>query len=124
MAYYFIDAGEVQTAAQPPASARQLGEDPTQLLPPLVTNLHEALRTWGEAGVSPGPITARSFWFQADGKIGFELVQPPQPLTHVGLAPDLAAWLVLLDKSMETFVVIARARIVWSVEELGGALGF
>lgn len=36
----------------------------------------------------------------------------------------LAAWLVLLDKSVETFVVIARARAVWSPAELAGALSF
>jgi hypothetical protein len=40
------------------------------------------------------------------------------------MAQELAAWLVLLDKWMETFVVIARARSIWSVQELAGALTF
>jgi hypothetical protein len=40
------------------------------------------------------------------------------------LALDLAAWLVLLDKWMETFVVISRARATWTPLELAGALRF
>ena len=42
----------------------------------------------------------------------------PAPIAHVGLAQELAAWLVMLDKWMETFVVIARARAVWNADEL------
>ena len=48
----------------------------------------------------------------------------PQPLTQIGPAPDLAGWLVLLDKFMETYVVIARARTLWTPAELAGALSF
>ena len=36
----------------------------------------------------------------------------------------LASWFVLLDKWMETFVVIARARTVWSPNELATAMIF
>jgi hypothetical protein len=43
---------------------------------------------------------------------------------QVGLAPSLAAWFVMLDKWMETYVVLARARTIWSVDELCSALTF
>src|SRR5690606_11664069 len=37
---------------------------------------------------------------------------------------DIASWLVLLDKWMDTFVVVARARTVWTPNELAGAMIF
>jgi hypothetical protein len=45
-------------------------------------------------------------------------------MLHVGMAPDMATWFVLLDKWMETFVVIARARTVWTPNELASAMTF
>ena len=75
---------------------------------------------------SPGPITPDRIWCSTEGAlaIAFDYNAAPRPLAHVGMAQELAAWLVLLDKWMETFVVIARARAVWSVQELAGALTF
>jgi hypothetical protein len=42
----------------------------------------------------------------------------------VGAAPDLASWIVLLDKWMATQEVIESARAVWSSQELATALPF
>jgi hypothetical protein len=96
------------------------------LLPPQIGALHQAFAAWGRAGMSPGPVTARRMWVGPAGELAvvFEPNDEPRPLGHVGLAPDLAAWLVLLDRQMETFVVIARARTVWSPAELAKALMF
>ncbi len=110
---------------QPPEGAVQLAVNP-QLLPPAISDLHSAFAAWGRAGWSPGPLTPVRVWVNAAGALAVEFLgdRRPVPLMQVGSAPDLAAWLVLLNKYMETFVVIARAREVWTVDELAGALGF
>jgi len=100
------------------------------LLPPVVTQLHECLREWGEHGLSPGPITPDRVWGSIDSQNGaalsfsFDNNTEPRPLAHVGMAQELAAWFVLLDKWVETAVVIGRARAIWSTQELAGALTF
>ncbi len=94
------------------------------LLPPVITNLHQNFQAWGALGYSPGPITPNRIWLNADGALAFVRNCQPKPLLAIGPAPDLAAWLVLLDKWMETFVVVARARAVWNVPTLAGALSF
>lgn len=48
----------------------------------------------------------------------------PAPLAQTGMSTTIAAWLLLIDRWMETFVVVARARTIWSPSELAGALTF
>ena len=126
MSYYTILNQQAVPLAEPPDGAKLLKHNLKHLLPPLVTELHRSLQAWGEAGVSPGPVNARRTYFNEQGIVAFYFIEgtEPKPLGQAGFAPSLAAWLVLLDKWMETFVVVARARTVWSVEELSRALTF
>jgi hypothetical protein len=123
MVYYFIQNRKLGSALLPPPSYRCLVDNP-QLLPPLITELHRSFQAWGELGYTPGPIVAGRIWFSQDGGLAIAGQAPPGSLYQVGLAPDLAAWLVLLDKGMDTFVVMARARGVWKTQELAAALPF
>jgi hypothetical protein len=126
MAYYFVQEKELRWMAQPPSSVQPLLSQTRSLLPPLISKLHLSLQAWRDGGVSPGPVVADRIWVDGEGALVFHFIngQRPKPLMQVGLAPDLAAWLVLLDKWMETFVVVARARSIWSVTELAAALTF
>jgi hypothetical protein len=111
---------------QPVASYVPLLGHAERLLPPVVGSLNRHLWAWGQAGLSPGPLVAERVWLGPEGALGvaFASHEKPKPALQVGIAPDLAAWLVLLDKWMETFVVIARARAVWGPGDLAGALTF
>ena len=126
MAYYSIVNGVLTPSATPPKGAKPFKHQLNLLLPPLVTQLHHAFRAWSLAGLSPGPLLAKRVYFSAQGLLAFYFWEEtrPKPLTSVAGAPDLAAWLVLLDKWVETFVVLARARTVWHAEELTSALPF
>lgn len=126
MAYWYIQNQQLVQATLPPNGVQPLLGNAHRLLPPLISDLHRSFAMWSHIGYSPGPITAERVWFGADGALSFAFpgATTPRPLLQVGLAPDLAAWLVLLDKWMETFVVVARARSVWSVSELAAALPF
>jgi hypothetical protein len=128
MRYFSIQNQQLVSAPQPPAGAYPLWQR-VQMLPPLISQMHENFQAWGRLGLSPGPIIPRRVWVGVDGALAFQVAGDAQPrplyqLYQASLGPDLAAWLVLLDKWMETFVVLARARAVWSVEELAGALRF
>jgi hypothetical protein len=111
---------------QPAGSYLPLLGNAERLLPPVVGSLHRHLWAWGRAGLSPGPLVAERVWLGPEGALAIAFADPqePRPLLQVGIAPELAAWLVLLDKWVETFVVIARARAVWAPSELAGALTF
>ncbi len=124
--FYTIRDHTIFSQPQPPAGLRPIVTMRSELLPPVISRLHENLHAWGELGLSPGPITPDRIWCNGEGALAFafEGHAAPQPLSHVGMAQELAAWFVLLDKWMETFVVLARARAVWSVQELAGALTF
>lgn len=126
MSYYTIISDQAMRLAEPPAGAKLLKHNLKLLLPPLVTEMHRSFQAWGEAGLSPGPVNARRTYFNEQGVVAFHFMEGTEPkaLGQAGLAPNLAAWLVLLDKWMETFVVVARARTIWSVEELSYALTF
>lgn len=126
MSYYTIVDGSVVQRQEPPVGAKLFKHNLNLLLPPLITELHQSFRAWGVAGVSPGPVIARRIYFNERGELAFHFLEGsrPKPLMQVGLAPSLAAWLVLLDKWMETYVVLARARTVWRVDELFSALPF
>ena len=124
--FYAIRDHTVFSQPQPPAGLRPIAALRGELLPPVISQLHASLHAWGELGLSPGPITPDRIWCNAEGALAFafEHNAAPQPLSHVGIAQELAAWLVLLDKWSDTDVVIIRARAVWSVQELAGALTF
>jgi hypothetical protein len=126
MTYYSIVDNKLFASAEPPPAAKLFKHQLKLLLPPLVTELHQAFRAWGVAGLSPGPVLARRIYFNKEGTLAFHFLEGARPksVKTVGGAPDLAAWLVLLDKWIETFVVLARARTVWSPEELTSALTF
>ena len=126
MPYYFVQNAELTSALQPPAGAQRLAQLGTSLLPAAVTELHRSLHTWGTLGKRPGLLTADRVWATKEGVlvVYFEEGQAPYPMLHVGMAPDLATWFVLLDKWMETFVVVSRARTVWTPDELAAAMIF
>ncbi len=126
MAYYTIAQQRLQHQAATPAGFRPLKHYLGLLLPPLISELHASFRAWGELGYSPAPLAPKRVYLNAAGQLvfWFDDAYEPQPLSQVGIGPDLAGWLVLLDKWMETYVVIARARTTWNLRELASALSF
>jgi hypothetical protein len=126
MPYYFVRDNSFVAAPQPPEGAQRLALLGNSLLPPVITELHRSLHKWGTLGKRPGLLTADRVWATPEGTliVYFEEGQAPYPLLHVGMAPDLATWFVLLDKWMETFVIVARARTVWTPNELASAMTF
>lgn len=126
MPYYFVRDNEFFSATDLPAGAQRLSHLGKSLLPPVITELHRNLHHWGLLGKRPGLLTPDRVWATPEGLliIGFEAGQAPYPLLHIGMAPDLASWFVLLDKWMETFVIVARARTVWTPNELASAMTF
>lgn len=124
--YYFIEQQRLHHQPAPPAGVRPLKHNLGLLLPPLISHLHASFHAWGQLGYSPGPLSPKRVYFNAAGLVAFEFFdrQKPLPLSQAGVGPDLAAWLVLLDKWMETYVIIARARTTWSLQELASALSF
>ncbi|MEZ4862639.1 MAG: hypothetical protein R3C14_15095 [Caldilineaceae bacterium] len=126
MSYYFIKHDRLNQCEDAPNGAKPLKHNLRLLLPPLVSVLHTNFRAWNTLGYSPGPLLPKRVYYNAQGDLAFYFWdnEQPQPLRQVGCSPDLAAWLVLLDKWMETYVVIARARTVWQQQELASALTF
>jgi hypothetical protein len=124
MSYFFVQNQKLLNTLQPPAHMQPLTRRTDWLLPPVITNLHRNFQAWGTLGYSPGLVTPERIWVDADGALAFVRNSRPNRLMQIGPAPDLAAWLVLLDKWMETFVVVARARAIWDGRALAGALSF
>ena len=126
MGYYFVEQQRLVYHEKPPAGAKPLKHNLALLLPPLVSELHASFHAWGRLGYSPGELSPHRVYLNAQGLVAFYFDDNtrPQPLPQVGVGPDLAAWLVLLDKWMETYVVIARARMTWNLQELASALSF
>jgi len=126
MPYYFVRDNNLVAAIQAPAAAQRLALLGNSFLPPVITELHRSLHRWGELDKRPGLLTADRVWVTPEGGlvVYFEEGQAPYPMLHVGMAPDMASWFVLLDKWMETFVVVARARLVWTPNELAAAMTF
>ncbi|MCB9139597.1 MAG: hypothetical protein H6642_14740 [Caldilineaceae bacterium] len=124
MRYYTVTSATLNSTPEPRAGMILPADYPQAFLPPLITELHQSFAAWGRAGYAPGPLHPLRVWFNPQGELAFAREGDPQPATGSGIAQDLAAWLTLLDGWMETFVVIARARAVWSVAELAGALSF
>ena len=125
------EAGSLCESTAPPAGSQPLAQATARLLPPLISSLHTNFHAWQKAGLSPGPVTAARMWVDPAGELAVECKEAQHPTAiypvgayQVGAMQGLAAWLVLLDKWVETFVVIARARAIWSPAELAGALSF
>jgi len=126
MSYYSVHNGQLVDYSQLPTNSLPFRDGIQRVLPPQISTLHQQICAWGQSSLSPGPLDPQRIWLtQADEMIfSFPRKRKPDPLMHVGAAPDLAAWLVLLDMWMETFVVVARARAIWRVNELASALSF
>ena len=126
MHYFSIRNNQLAEDSATPTDAVPFARGIAQVLPPQISDLHLAFREWNRQNLSPGQLAPERIWIGQDNRLlfSFRSGERPQPTFQVGPAPDLAAWLVLLDCWMETFVVVARARAVWSVAELAGALTF
>ncbi|MFZ1772195.1 MAG: hypothetical protein WAU00_23495 [Caldilinea sp.] len=124
--FYTIRDHTVFSHPQPPAGLHPIAALHSELTPSVISTLHAHLHAWGEMGLSPGPITPDRIWCNTDGALAFVFNgnDTPLPISHVGMAQELAAWFVLLDKWTDASVVIAHARAVWTVQELAGALTF
>lgn len=124
--YYSAITEEIAVISSLPSTAAPFAEAIARVLPPQISDLHQSLARWGQYGASPGPLSPERMWLDSQQQlyVGFASNQEPQPLAQTGLAAEIAAWLVLLDCWMETYVVIARARSVWTPDELAGALTF
>lgn len=130
--YRTLKSKAIWTTSTPPNGAQSILLVGNALLPPVITELHRNFRAWADLGLSPGAIEPARLFVTAEGAVTFafseqgpQQITAPQPLAaNVGAARDLAGWLLLLDKWMETFVVLARARHVWTPGELASALPF
>jgi hypothetical protein len=125
--YKMIRDGTLWSTSMPPDSTQNILLASDLLLPPLITDLHRSLRAWSTAGYTPGFIDPARVFINGAGIVAFAFADTESPARlpqNIGAAPDLAGWLILLDKWMETFVVVARARHVWTPAELSAALPF
>lgn len=126
MGYYFVEQQRLVYSKAAPKGMKPLKHRLGILLPPLISELHASVHAWSQLGYSPGSLTTQRVYCNERGIVAFafEDREKPRALPPVGVGPDLAAWLVLLDKWMETYVVIARARMTWRLPELASALSF
>lgn len=126
LTYYYTQNEEITSTLALPATALPFAEGIARVLPPQISDMHMSLARWGQQGMSPGTVTPQRMWLDGAQQVyfGFANGQEPQPLKQTALAAEIAAWLVLLDRWMETYVVIARARSIWAPDELAGALTF
>ena len=122
--WYDLDGALIVSPSHPPHS-RPIAAAAEWLHPALISDLHHSFARWTTAQVSPGPVVPHRLWIDQTGVIAVRFgADAPVPLTSVGGGEGLAQWLVLLAKWMETYVVLARARAVWSLAELSAALPF
>jgi hypothetical protein len=126
MLYYFVEQERLLSSQAPPNGVKPLKHSLGILQPRLISQLHYSFRSWGRVGFSPGALSPNRVYCNEEGLVAFcyKGADRPHRLLQIGTGPDLAAWLVLLDKWMETYVVIARARTVWNLHELASALSF
>ncbi len=124
--WYWFDEYKSLTASpcHPPRS-RPIAAAVEWLHPPIISDLHQNFACWTAAQMSPGPVIPHRLWIDQAGKISVRFPEEaPAPQPAVGAGEGLAQWLVLLSKWMEIHVVLARARSVWTIAELAGALPF
>lgn len=123
--YWFDDENKLTASPCHPPHSRPIATGVEWLHPPIITNLHQSFAQWTKAEISPGPVVPHRLWIDQSGKIAVRFnADEPVPQSAVGAGENLAQWLVLLSKWMETYVVLARARTVWTQAELAGALPF
>ena len=123
--YWYDKNGTQVVAPQHPDRSRPIPAAIHWLQPELISDLHESFARWLRAKISPGTLTPDRLWIDQNGRLAVRFSSgSPAPLSVVGSYRELAQWLVLLDKWMDTHVVLARARAVWSVAEMAGALSF
>jgi hypothetical protein len=127
MRFWTIEDGRLRRMVALPQGMLPLVHiQPARLMPHLET-LHAGLRAWAEQRLSPGLVTPARTFAGSAGQLAFSAgdnEEPARLLVNVGSSPDLAGWLVLLDKRLETTAVLQTAQQVWSAEELAGALPF
>lgn len=126
MRWYQIRNSNLVSFPQPPEDSRPILLAQEWFMPDFVSLAHASLHQWQAAGRSTGSITPGRLWIDPKGDLAirFEKKLTPPERSAVGEHQGLAAWLVLLDTWMDTFVVVARARAIWNVEELAGTLPF
>jgi hypothetical protein len=127
MLYVTVDQGKVSRRASPPDGSLPIHQAGMLLDQALVAALCEKMHAWGHAGLSPGAITPQRVHVGLDGALAFEFAERTGPNavpSNVGSSPDLAGWMVLLDKWVATSVVVSSALTVWSTGELAAALPF
>jgi len=125
MWYWYEDDSSLKTSPIHPPHSRPIATAVAWLNPPLISSLHNQFARWTTARVSPGPVIPHRLWIDQDGGVAFRFVaDAPVAMPAVGAGESLAQWLVLISKWMEIHVVLARARKVWSLAELVGALTF
>lgn len=124
--YFAPDDQEQRSAAAGPPGSVSFLQATSWLLPPMVSHMHQSFHAWSKAGISPGPVLPERIRLSPEGIVAFRFRKGelPHPTSEAEQAANLAAWLVLLDKYVETFVVVARARAEWTVNELSHALTF
>ncbi|MCB0116349.1 MAG: hypothetical protein KDD84_19760, partial [Caldilineaceae bacterium] len=88
--------------------------------------LHRSFATWGQHQRSPGIVTPQRIWLGQDDNVIFRFENGDRPTMQsaVGAHAGLAAWLVLLDKFVETQTLLTEAAQIWPVNDMAGALAF
>ena len=123
--YWFDEVKSMTASPCHPPHSRPIAAAVEWMHPPIISDLHLSFARWTSAHMSPGPVIPHRLWIDQSGKIAVRFAaNAPAPQSAVGAGEGLAQWLVLLSKWMENHVVLARARTVWTLAELAGALPF
>lgn len=124
--YYFTTNQGLTATAAPPNESKPFRSAVEWIEPANLPQWHRSFQAWGDAHLSPGLVIPQRIWLAPDGVIAFHFGKDERPITQsaVGSHAGLAAWLVLLDKYIDTKQVIESACTVWSTVDLAGALAF
>ncbi len=123
--YWYDHNGEQIVSLGHPPQSRPIAAAVEWMRPELISDLHRGFARWAEARLSTGPVLPHRLWIDQAGLVAVRFASgAPQRLPEVGAGEELAQWFVLLAKWMETYVVLARARTVWSTPHLAAALPF
>lgn len=123
--YWYDENGEQIVSPRHPPHSRPISAAVEWVRPALISDLHLSFARWITAEVSTVPVVPHRLWIDQTGLIAVRFAaDAPAPLPAIGAGEGLAQWLVLLAKWMETYVVLAHARSVWSLAELASALPF
>jgi hypothetical protein len=124
--YYFSENQGLTATSTPPKESKPFRSAIEWLDPAHLAQWHRSFQMWRDANRSPGLVIPDRLWLTPDGAVIFYFDKDGQPAiqSEVGSHAGLAAWLVLLDKFVETQSVLESASTVWSTADLGGALAF